>query len=116
LTCSRFDRFLSGDQQTLSELFHEAGMQLSLRDLTRLLGVKEQTIYRWVNDQGLPAEQINGNLWFNRAVVLEWATQRKIELPAQFLQASSTNGHTPRLSAALENGGVQFKVPGATRP
>jgi nitrogen PTS system EIIA component len=90
-------------------------MQLSLRELTRLFGVTEQTVFHWVNDQGLPAQQINGQLWFNRAELLEWATLQKIELPARFLQATSNNGHKPLLSAALERGGVRSKVMGASR-
>ncbi len=91
-------------------------MQLSMRDLTRLFGVTEQTVYRWVNEQALPAQQINGQLRFNRAVLLEWATLAKIQLPARFLQATANNGQTPSLPAALEAGGVQSGVAGISRP
>jgi excisionase family DNA binding protein len=48
---------------------------LSVEDLRLYLGVNRDTVYKWVNEKGLPALKI-GRLWkFRKADVDEWVKQ-----------------------------------------
>ena len=49
-------------------------MQLTVRDVARLLNVSEKTIYRWIKEASIPAYRVNEQYRFNRAELLEWAT------------------------------------------
>ena len=48
-------------------------MQLSIRDLTKLLDVTESLVTRWIKQRSLPAQQVGGQYRVNRAELLEWA-------------------------------------------
>ena len=54
-------------------------MQLSVREVARLLKVSENTVYRLVDERSLPAQQINSQYFFNKAELLEWATAQRIK-------------------------------------
>ncbi|MCB5260851.1 MAG: helix-turn-helix domain-containing protein [Candidatus Cloacimonetes bacterium] len=48
---------------------------LSVDDVRLYLGVNRDTVYKWVNEKGLPALKI-GRLWkFRKADVDEWVKQ-----------------------------------------
>jgi excisionase family DNA binding protein len=48
---------------------------LSVEDVSLYLGVNRDTVYKWVNEKGLPALKI-GRLWkFRKADVDEWVKQ-----------------------------------------
>ena len=48
---------------------------LSVEDVRLYLGVNRDTVYKWVNEKGLPALKI-GRLWkFRKADVDEWIKQ-----------------------------------------
>ena len=55
-------------------------MQLSIRDLTKLLNVTESTVTRWIKQRGLPAQQVGGQYRVNRAELLEWATAHQVRV------------------------------------
>ena len=64
-----------------------------------------------MREGSLPAEEINGQLRFNRSELLEWATLRKMEvLPAIFRDPESTD--SSRLDGAIQGGGVIHNLPG----
>lgn len=93
-------------------------MQLTVRDAARVLNVPERTIYRWIEEDGLPAYRINEQYRFNRAELLEWVTSHKgpravAITPELFKQPPGA--HTYELSAALEAGGIHHDVPGTDR-
>jgi PTS system nitrogen regulatory IIA component len=91
-------------------------MQLSVREVARLLKVAESTVYRWVDERSLPAQQINSQYFFNKAELLEWAALRKVDVaPEMFADGPAGNGTTPTLAAALKAGGVHYDVPGTDR-
>lgn len=91
-------------------------MTLSVRDVARLLGVSEKTVYRWVASQNLPAYRVSGQYRFARAEVLEWATANRVNVtPELLVEPAAESGDLPGLSTALDAGGVYYRVEGADR-
>jgi PTS system nitrogen regulatory IIA component len=87
-------------------------MQLSVRDVARLLQVNEAKVYGWIREGSLPAEEVNGQYRFNRAELLEWATLRKMEVLPALFRDSAANGFSGRLDDALVRGGVIHDLAG----
>ena len=91
-------------------------MQLSVREVARLLKISENTVYRWVDERSLPAQQVDSQYFFNKAELLEWAALRKVDVaPAIFAPTPGGNGAAPTLRAALESGGIFYDVGGTDR-
>lgn len=91
-------------------------MQLSLRDVARLMQVPERTVNRWVHDESLPARQVGGQYRFNRSELFEWASLKKLPLPADLLIEQFEGEHgRDSLAGALSAGGVMDQVPGSDR-
>jgi PTS system nitrogen regulatory IIA component len=88
-------------------------MQLNVRDVAKLFGVTEKTIYRWITQGSIPAYRVNEQYRFNRAEILEWATSRKINVSADiFHEPESHAVPVPALTDALQAGGVFYRVGG----
>lgn len=91
-------------------------MQLSVREVARLLDVGENTVYKWVDERSLPAQQVNSQYFFNKAELLEWAALRKVDVaPEIFAPGPAGNAETPTVSSALEAGGIHYDVGGTDR-
>ncbi len=89
-------------------------MQLSVRDVAKLLRVSETTVYRWSRQEGLPCCQVNDQVRFNRAELLEWATSRRMSVPLDlFYGPEGEQEALPSLADALRDGGVFYRIPGA---
>ena len=87
-------------------------MQLTVRDVAEMFRVGENVVYRWVSEEDMPAEQVNGQYRFNRTELLEWATVRRKEMSPRLFR----NGTAPaRLDEALELGGIHYHVGGRDR-
>jgi PTS system nitrogen regulatory IIA component len=92
------------------------GVKITVRDAARLLGVPDKTIYRWIDDRGLPVHRAHGQHRFNRAELLEWATAQGVRVSAELFSAPSEEEvPLPTLEDALEAGGVHFMKGGADR-
>ncbi len=91
-------------------------MQLTVKDVARLLSVSDKTIYRWVKGGEIPAYRIGDQFRFNRLELLEWAGARKIQV-AQDILLSEEAPETPlpSLVEALQNGGIFYRVGGKDR-
>lgn len=88
-------------------------MQLTLSEAAELLGVTEKEVQRWIKKDGLPACKINDLYRINRVDLLEWATDHRMKLsPEIFALLETPDGILPKLSAAIEAGGVQYDIPG----
>jgi PTS system nitrogen regulatory IIA component len=75
-----------------------------------LLSVSEGTVRRWIKQDGMPFEKVEGQLRFHRARLLEWATARQITLPADFM-----GGPPEGVAAALRRGGVHAGLAAADK-
>jgi PTS system nitrogen regulatory IIA component len=88
-------------------------MQLTVRDVSKLLNVSEGTIYRWIKEGTIPACRVHDQHRFNRAEILEWATTHKIGLSREiFKEPEGSNIPVPRLTEALKKGGIHYGVGG----
>ena len=91
-------------------------MNLSVKDAARLLSVSEKTIYRWIKQGLIPVYRVSNQHRFNQAELLEWATSRRMGiLPEAFLDPEDASTPLPRLSDALSEGGVVYRLEGRTR-
>lgn len=88
-------------------------MNLSVKEASRLLSVSEKTIYRWIKQNILPIYKVNESYRFNRAELLEWATSRRRPVAVEaFSEPESSALSLPTLSAALEAGGIFYRIEG----
>ncbi len=88
-------------------------MQLSVKDVSRLLSVSEKTVYRWIKQESIPAYRISDQYRFNRAELLEWATSRRIQVsPEIFQEEEPSRIVLPSLSEALKAGGIAYRIGG----
>jgi PTS system nitrogen regulatory IIA component len=91
-------------------------MQLTVRDVSKVLGVSEATITRWIKQRGLPARHVAGQYRFNRAEVLEWATAQNLKVaPDLFDRLDDEVDAVPTLSEALEAGGIFADLPDTSK-
>ncbi len=91
-------------------------MQLSVRDVAKLLNVNEKTVYRWVTQGNLPAYRVSNHYRFNRAELLEWATAQRINVSTEIFQEPENATVTVSgLVDALTAGGIHFRVSGTDK-
>lgn len=91
-------------------------MQLSVKDLSKLLNVCEKTIYRWIKQEKIPVYRIHDQYRFNRLEILDWATAKKIKISHDILKdACDDNIVIPSLTEALKGGGIIYRVEGSDK-
>jgi PTS system nitrogen regulatory IIA component len=91
-------------------------MQLTVNDVAELCDVGENQIFKWVQEEALPAEEVNGSYRVNPAELLEWATNRKLHVSPTIFQKMNGDSVGPTgVSDALEVGGVIHDVAGSDR-
>jgi nitrogen PTS system EIIA component len=91
-------------------------MQLSIRDLTRLLNESESAILRWIKQGGLPAQWVGGQYRVNRAELLEWATANNVKVSLELFDHLEADAEPiPSLVEALEKGSIHYQLPGTTK-
>ncbi len=91
-------------------------MQLGVREVAELLNVSEKTVYRWLKQGKLPAYRVNDQYRFNRAELLEWATESRLQVsPRLFTDPAESHLPLPTLTEALRAGGIFYRVEGADK-
>jgi PTS system nitrogen regulatory IIA component len=91
----------------------QESVNLSVREVARILSVTEKTIYRWIKQQSIPAYRVQDQYRFNRSEVLEWATSRRLNVSSSIFDEPEAAGQPlPLLADALESGGVHYRVSG----
>jgi len=92
-------------------------MQLTVRDVSRLLEVSEKTVYRWISQGKLPAYRVNDQFRFNRAELLEWASAQRINVSADlFAEPESAAALPAGFAQALRDGGIYYRLGGHDKP
>ena len=91
-------------------------MELTTADVAKLFRVSAGTVARWVQEENLPASEVDSQYRFNREELLEWATIHKLAIPAAILQSGGGGqAAEPSVADALAFGGVAYQVAGADR-
>jgi PTS system nitrogen regulatory IIA component len=92
-------------------------MQLSVKDVAKLLNVTDKTIYRWIKQESIPAYRINEQCRFNRAEIIEWATSRRIPLSSDILtESDGSKIPLPSLVDTVKTGGIVYRLGGMDKP
>lgn len=82
-------------------------MQLTVRDVVRLLKVPEKTVHRWIKDNHMPATRVGEQYRFGRTELLEWAMAHRVSIPSDLFDEHEAGAlDRPSFLAALEAGGV----------
>ena len=50
---------------------------VTIKEISNLLGVKESTLYSWVNNGSIPSYKLNGLLRFDMEEIEEWVRESK---------------------------------------
>ncbi len=88
-------------------------MQLSVKELSKLLNVTERTIYRWIKKRTVPYYRIHDQYRFNRLEILDWATVQKIDISQEILLEADENSiKTLSLIETIKRGGIHYRVEG----
>jgi nitrogen PTS system EIIA component len=90
-------------------------MELSLRDVARLLNVPNQSVSRWIRQEELPAFKVRGQYRVNKVELQEWAQSRNLRVSPELFAPGGQVEHLPSLHDAVLRGGIHFDVPGAKR-
>jgi len=91
-------------------------MDLTVKDAARMLGVSEDTIYGWVENDTLPSYRIGDKCRLNRVELLEWAAARKMTVAPSFFHTNGSKPSTLLLSSAIRSGGILFDLPCSDKP
>jgi PTS system nitrogen regulatory IIA component len=91
-------------------------MDLTLRQVAAIFDVPEGRIHRWIHDDGLPSRQVNGNQYFNRTELLEWATVRRVSFDPDLFRGPEGGPSTGELLVdALSIGGIITDLTGTDK-
>lgn len=91
-------------------------MKMTVREASKLFNVSEKTIYRWIDQKGLPAYRINKQFRFNQTELLEWAAAGRTSFSPDLLQEpESGSADLPDPIEALAAGGIHYRVAGNDR-
>jgi PTS system nitrogen regulatory IIA component len=85
-------------------------MYLDVTEVAKLLHVPENQVYRWINENHLPAIEVRGKYCFNQSDLLEWATVRRIDISPETLRDQFGLSDQISLVAALTRGGVVYDL------
>lgn len=88
-------------------------MELSVSELSKLLGVASITIERWLKQGSLPVSSKGTHCRFNKEELESWASKRNINLGfSDHKKPSENKEYTLPLSTAIQNGGIYHDIQG----
>jgi len=91
-------------------------MQLSVKQVSIILNIPEETVYQWIGQKSIPAHEVNGQVRFNRSELLEWATSRGMHVSPGLFEEDGVATAMPSLCDALRIGGIAYNVGGSDLP
>lgn len=88
-------------------------MNLSVRDVAKLLNVSEKTIYRMIKDEMIPCFRVGGQWRFDRREIASWIEDtRQFSYDTAAGRPSLADEESISVAEFLERGGVYYAVPG----
>jgi len=90
-------------------------MDLSVRDVARLLNVSEETVYRWIRRGSLPTHRVHDQYRFNRVELQEWAALHKQRVSPELFRFEGAQEDGLSLRDAIERGGIFHGLAGDRR-
>lgn len=90
-------------------------MHLDVPAVAELFSVSEKIVYRWINQNSLPAYQIHDQYRFNSTELVEWAIANNITFSPELIEAGEGQSGRTSLANALLAGGIYPSIPGTTR-
>jgi len=90
-------------------------MELTLRDVARLLAVSEDAVTHWVRHGELPAQRIRGQYWINKVELQEWAHARNLRISEELFAPDGNIDQLPSLLAAISRGRIHYAIAGTRR-
>ncbi|MBN1984414.1 MAG: PTS sugar transporter subunit IIA [Chitinivibrionales bacterium] len=94
-------------------------MQLTVRDVSRILSIPEKSVYSLIKNKNLPAFQINRAYRFNKAEIVEWAMNNGYQLSPEFFVGHDTESGVetiPMLSTMLGKDTIFYNINGIDTP
>lgn len=90
-------------------------MELSLRDVARLLGVSDQTVSKFIRQDALPALKVRGQYRINKVELQEWAQARNFRVSPELFAPGGQIEQLPSLAKAVGHGGIHYGIAGQQR-
>jgi PTS system nitrogen regulatory IIA component len=87
-------------------------LDLSVREVARLMSVSERTIYRWAKQGTIPAHRLHDQYRFNSVELQEWAASQGRRVSPRLFAIEGAIDAPPSLAAALERGGIHYGLGG----
>ena len=81
-------------------------MRLGVREVAAHMGVAENAVFRWVERDGLPATQVDGQFRFHPEAVYEWATERGLPVAGDLFGSAAAGSAAAPLACAMRAGGI----------
>lgn len=87
-------------------------MELSVKELAKILKVTERTIYRWIKEESIPFYRVHNQYRFNRVDILDWATVQKNVISQSILHNEEDKVLSLSLTEAVKKGGIHYRIEG----
>ncbi len=87
-------------------------MELSVKDVARLMDLPEITIMRWIRQGKIPFYVKNGKYVFDKDQLISWARLHNITLKENSRSLTRQKEELITLSTAIERGGIYFGLDG----
>jgi nitrogen PTS system EIIA component len=91
-------------------------MNLSVKDVAKLLNISEKTIYRMIKDEMIPCFRVGGQWRFDRREINSWIEDtRQFSYGTDTEKSSNADEECISVTEFLRRGGVYYDVPGDTK-
>lgn len=92
-------------------------MQFTIRDVSKFFNVSERTVYRWIDQNAIPAYKINEQYRFNKAELVEWATAKRINMSPEIFSDGDSDRRSvmPALYETVDRSGIHYRIEGEDR-
>lgn len=87
-------------------------MKLTVQEAAKILGVDDEQLYDWIEEESIPAQQLRGQYRINRSELLEWATTHGFTVAPHAFDVPGDPETATSLTQALRAGGIFHRVEG----